>query len=41
MGDGSPKDKAKKQKNRDAVKAASDKKTQDAQDAKKKQPPKK
>lgn len=41
MGDGSPKDKAKKQKNRNVAKAAADKKNQDAQDAKKKQPPKK
>ena len=41
MGDGSPRDKAKKQKNKDAVKAAADKKSKDMQDSKKKQPPKK
>lgn len=42
MGDSSPKDKAKKQKNKDAANAAATKKNQDAQDAKKKtQPPKK
>jgi hypothetical protein len=40
MGDKSPKDKAKKQKNRDSVKADAAKKAQDERDAKKKVPPK-